>query len=58
MVTDKVRSTPDEIGRAVFEAVRKIRVDLSEIDLFVHGTTVGLNAVVQKKGAKVRNNFV
>ena len=53
IVTDKVRSTPSDIGRAVFEAIRKIEVDMSDIDLFVHGTTVGLNTVVQKKGARV-----
>ena len=53
IITNKVRSTPSEVGRAVFEAIEKIGVDMSEIDLFVHGTTVGLNAVVQRKGAKV-----
>ena len=53
IVTDKVRSTPDDIGQAIFEAIKKIRVDLNSIDLFVHGTTVGLNTVVQQKGAKV-----
>jgi N-methylhydantoinase A len=53
MTVDKVRSTPEDIGRAVFEAVQKIRVDMSEVGLFVHGTTVGLNTVVQGKGARV-----
>ena len=53
IVTDKVRSTPEDIGRAVLEAIRKIGVDMAGIGLFVHGTTVGLNTVVQKKGARV-----
>ena len=53
IVTDKVRSTPDNIGRAVFEAIEKIGVDLTSVGLFVHGTTVGLNTVVQQAGAKV-----
>lgn len=53
IVTDKVRSTPSDIGRAVFEAIKKIGIDMADIGLFVHGTTVGLNTVVQKKGAKV-----
>jgi N-methylhydantoinase A len=53
IVTDKVRSTPADIGRAVYDAITKIRVDMADIGLFVHGTTVGLNTVVQKKGAKV-----
>jgi len=53
IVADKVRSTPMDIGRAVFEAVKKIGIDLSSVGLFVHGTTVGLNTVVQRVGAKV-----
>jgi N-methylhydantoinase A len=52
MVADKVLSTPRDISRAVLEAIRKIGVDLREVGLFVHGTTVGVNAVVQGKGAK------
>ena len=53
ITADKVRSTPSDIGRAVFEAIRKISVELRSVDLFVHGTTVGLNTVVQRKGARV-----
>jgi N-methylhydantoinase A len=53
VVADKVRSTPSDIGRAVFEAIRKIGVDMREVNLFVHGTTVGLNTVVQRLGARV-----
>ena len=52
MTADKVHSTPLEIGRAVMDAVLKIKADLREVELFVHGTTVGLNTVVQGKGAK------
>jgi N-methylhydantoinase A len=50
---DKVRSTPMDIGQAVFEAIKKIDVDMKSVGLFVHGTTVGLNTVVQRTGAKV-----
>ena len=50
---DKVRSTPMDIGQAVFEAIKKIDVDMNAVGLFVHGTTVGLNTVVQRTGAKV-----
>lgn len=53
IVADKVRSTPSDIGRAVFEAIKKIGVDMREVSLFVHGTTVGLNTVVQRLGARV-----
>jgi len=50
---DKVRSTPMDIGQAVFEAIKKIDVDMTTVGLFVHGTTVGVNTVVQRTGAKV-----
>jgi N-methylhydantoinase A len=53
IVTDKVRSTPSDIGRAVFAAIDKIGVDMKDVSLFVHGTTVGLNTVVQRAGATV-----
>jgi N-methylhydantoinase A len=53
IVTDKVRSTPMDIGHAVFEVIKKVGVDMPSTELFVHGTTVGLNTLVQKKGAKV-----
>ncbi len=53
IVADKVRSTPADLGKAIFQAIKKIGVDMKEVDLFFHGTTVGLNTVVQRIGAKV-----
>jgi N-methylhydantoinase A len=53
MATDKVRSTPWEIGQAVIDVVKKINVDMSGVELFIHGTTAGLNTIAQQKGARV-----
>jgi N-methylhydantoinase A len=53
IIVDKVSTTPWELGQGVLEAIRKIKVDMSEIALFIHGTTAGLNTVAQRKGAKV-----
>ena len=53
IIVDKVRSTPWDIGQAVMDAVKKIKVDMSEVALFIHGTTAGLNTIAQRKGAKV-----
>ncbi|MGD0918297.1 MAG: hydantoinase/oxoprolinase family protein [Thermodesulfobacteriota bacterium] len=53
ILVDKVRSTPWDIGQAVMDAIKKIQVDLSEVDLFIHGTTAGINTIVQKKGSKM-----
>ncbi len=53
MVADKVRSTPWDVGQAVLDAIKKIEVNMSEVGLFVHGTTAGINTIAQQKGAKV-----
>ena len=49
--TLKVFSTPDDPSRAISEALRKIgaRADLT----LLHGTTVGTNSLLQRKGARV-----
>lgn len=53
IVIDKVRSTPEDVGNAVIQAIEKIQADMPEITQFVHGTTVGLNTLLERKGAKV-----
>ena len=53
IVVDKVRSTPWDISQAVLDAIDKTKINMSEVDLFIHGTTVGINTIVQKKGAKI-----
>jgi len=53
IMVDKVSTTPRDLGQGVLEAIRKIKVAMSEIALFIHGTTAGLNTVAQRKGAKV-----
>ncbi|MEM8936551.1 MAG: hydantoinase/oxoprolinase family protein [Pseudomonadota bacterium] len=53
----KVPSTPDDPSRAVIEGTKKIcgeaNVSPSDIEFFLHGTTVATNAVLQGKGARV-----
>src|SRR5260370_6407429 len=64
--TLKVLSTPDRPGAEVMEGVRQreARYGLapSRIAYFTHGTTVGVNTVIQRKGVKlcllVTENFV
>ena len=53
IVVDKVRSTPLDIGQAVLDGIKKIKVDMTEVDLFIHGTTAGVNTIVQKRGSKI-----
>ncbi len=49
----KVLSTPENPALAVLEGIGAAIPDDSEFDLFVHGTTVGLNALLTRRGAKV-----
>jgi N-methylhydantoinase A len=49
----KVPTTPDDQSRAVVEIIYSLGVPPADIDLFCHGTTVGLNAFLQRKGSKV-----
>ena len=53
LIVDKVSTTPKDLGLGVLEAIRKTKVDISLITLFIHGTTAGLNTIAQRKGAKV-----
>src|ERR1700721_954874 len=45
------RSTPDDPSRAIAEALQEIGAG-AEVTL-LHGTTVGTNALLQRKGARV-----
>jgi N-methylhydantoinase A len=49
----KVLSTPPRLVSGVVAAVRATQVPASEISLFVHGTTAGLNALLERRGARV-----
>ncbi|MEQ8447801.1 MAG: hydantoinase/oxoprolinase family protein [Pelagibacterium sp.] len=49
----KVLSTPQNPALAVLDGVKKGLGEGEHIDFFVHGTTVGLNSVLTRKGAKV-----
>ena len=53
IIVNKSRTTPHDIGQGVMDAVQKLDVDMSQVSLFIHGTTAGINAIVQRKGAKV-----
>ena len=62
----KVLSTPEEPGAEVLEGLRQLEsrfgVPPGEITYFSHGTTVGVNTVIQRKGIRLchftTENFV
>ncbi len=53
IIVAKAPTTPADQSDGVMEAIAKVGVDLSQVDFFSHGTTVGVNAVIESKGARV-----
>ena len=49
---DKVPTTPDEPTRGVLAAFEVTPGDISDVALFTHGTTLGLNALLTRTGAR------
>ncbi len=47
----KAPTTPARPADGVMEALRRLGTPLERIDVFVHGTTLGLNAILERKGA-------
>ena len=52
--TLKVLSTPDQPGEEIVRGLQELKarygLQPSEIGYFTHGTTVGVNTVIQRKG--------
>lgn len=50
---DKASTTPADLTDGVFEALESVAPELSGVGFCVHGTTQGLNAFLQRRGARV-----
>ncbi len=48
----KALTTPGEPSQGVLDAIKKLDVDLADVSVFVHGTTLGLNAIIERRGAR------
>ena len=49
----KTPSTPADPARAVLDVLERLGVDLAEVRRFIHGITIGTNAVLEGRGAEV-----
>lgn len=49
----KASTTPHDLSAGLFNAVQHIGVPVAGIDLFIHGTTIATNAMIERKGARV-----
>jgi N-methylhydantoinase A len=48
----KTSTTPEDLAGAVIETLRKARFAVSETAFFVHGSTVVINTLTERKGAR------
>jgi len=51
--TEKSDTTPPDFEKGVLDVLDKAGVDLTMLDFLAHGTTVVINALTERKGAKV-----
>lgn len=49
----KVPTTPHNPAEGVVNGIRDLIPNIADIDFFVHGTTVGLNAFLERRGERV-----
>ncbi len=52
-IATKVSSRPDQPAEGVLEGLRQVLSDPARLEFLVHGQTVGLNAFLERKGARV-----
>ncbi|HMK81421.1 MAG TPA: hydantoinase/oxoprolinase family protein [Xanthobacteraceae bacterium] len=57
LYTLKVSTTPDRPGGEVIEGIRELKrrygIEPQAVSYFTHGTTVGVNGLIQRQGAKL-----
>ena len=52
---DKIPTTPNSPEKAVIDVIKRNldKDELGKVEFFLHGTTVGLNSLLERKGSKV-----
>jgi N-methylhydantoinase A len=53
LIVDKTDTTPPDFDRGVLAVMRKVKAPIRDIELMSHGTTVVINALTERRGAKV-----
>jgi N-methylhydantoinase A len=52
VIYSKSLTTYDSLSNGVFECLRLAEIDLRDVDYFFHGSTIAINTVIQRHGAK------
>lgn len=50
--TAKTLTTPSDHATGIMNGLDRLDVDMSDVDVFVHGSTIAINAVLQRVGAE------
>src|SRR5688572_16327027 len=48
----KSLTTPDDLAHGIQDCLRRASIDVARASFFVHGSTVTINAVLERKGAR------
>jgi N-methylhydantoinase A len=48
----KALTTPEDLARGIDDCLRSANLDVADASFFVHGSTVTINAVLERKGAR------
>ncbi|MER2088393.1 MAG: hydantoinase/oxoprolinase family protein [Sporosarcina sp.] len=49
---EKANTTPPNFEKGVLDVIKKAQVDTKQLSMFIHGTTVIINSLTERKGAK------
>ena len=52
VVVTKARTTPRELSAGILECVRKSNVPLASVETLFHGSTLVINAIIERSGAR------
>jgi N-methylhydantoinase A len=52
LYSSKSLTTPDDLARGIAACLSQAKIDVAGASFFVHGSTVTINAVLERKGAK------
>jgi N-methylhydantoinase A len=52
ILSDKVLTTPEDPSMGVLEGLKQVGAELRNVGLLVHGTTVAINGLIERRGAR------
>ncbi|WP_412518722.1 hydantoinase/oxoprolinase family protein [Staphylococcus simulans] len=52
LILGKSDTTPQNFEEGIFNVLNQAKVDLQDIEMFIHGTTIVINALTEKQGVK------